>query len=62
MNKQTKMLLGLAVVGGVGYYAYTQFKKSNTKSFAKKPKRKKSKASPNPSAPVGPYEYSPFPL
>jgi hypothetical protein len=27
MTKQTKTLLGLAVVAGVGYYAYTQFSK-----------------------------------
>lgn len=27
MTKQTKTLLGLAVVAGVGYYAYTQFNK-----------------------------------
>jgi len=27
MTKQTKTLLGLAVVAGVGYYAYTQFRK-----------------------------------
>jgi uncharacterized membrane protein YebE (DUF533 family) len=28
MNKNTKTLLGLAAVAGVGYYAYTQWKKS----------------------------------
>jgi uncharacterized membrane protein YebE (DUF533 family) len=28
MTKQTKTLLGLAAVAGVGYYAYTQWKKS----------------------------------
>ena len=27
MNKQTKNLLGLAVLVGVGYYAYSQYKK-----------------------------------
>jgi hypothetical protein len=27
MTKQTKTLLGLAVLAGVGYYAYTQFSK-----------------------------------
>jgi hypothetical protein len=32
MNKQTKTLLGLAVLAGVGYYAYTQYNKP--KSFA----------------------------
>jgi hypothetical protein len=32
MNKQTKTLLGLAAVAGIGYYAYTQYKKK--KSFA----------------------------
>lgn len=29
MNKQTKTLLGLAVVAGLGYYLYTQSKKSS---------------------------------
>jgi hypothetical protein len=33
MTKQTKTLLGLAVVAGVGYYAYTQFSKPKS-SFA----------------------------
>jgi hypothetical protein len=33
MTKQTKTLLGLAVIAGVGYYAYTQFSKPKA-SFA----------------------------
>jgi hypothetical protein len=32
MTKQTKTLLGLAVLAGVGYYAYTQYNKP--KGFA----------------------------
>lgn len=32
MTKQTKTLLGLAVLAGVGYYAYTQY--SKPKQFA----------------------------
>lgn len=32
MNKQTKTIIGLALVAGAGYYAYTQYNKK--KSFA----------------------------
>lgn len=34
MNKQTKTLLGVAVVLGVGYYLWNQSKKKTTTSFA----------------------------
>lgn len=33
MTKQTKTLLGLAVIAGVGYYAYTQFKPKSMVGF-----------------------------
>ena len=29
MNKQTKTIIGLAAVAGIGYYVYTQYKKKN---------------------------------
>ena len=47
MTKQTKMLLGLAAVAGVGYYAYTQWKKSKTSGFANLLKQKGSCCPPN---------------
>ena len=33
MNKQTQILLGVAVLAGVGYYLYTQNKKKDFASF-----------------------------
>ena len=30
MNKQTKTIIGLAAVAGIGYYVYTQYKKKNS--------------------------------
>jgi hypothetical protein len=29
MNKQTKTIIGLAAVAGIGYYVYSQYKKKN---------------------------------
>lgn len=34
MNKQTKTLLGVAVLAGVGYYLYTKYGKKTTSNFA----------------------------
>ena len=35
MTKQTKMLLGIAIAGGVGYWLYTKYgKKSTSSNFA----------------------------
>ena len=34
MNKNTKTLLGVAVVAGLGYYLYTQYGKKPAASFA----------------------------
>ena len=37
MTKQTKTLLGVAVVAGVGYYLFTQNKKKSFASFMSDP-------------------------
>jgi len=34
MNKNTKTLLGVAVVAGLGYYLYTQYGKKSSAGFA----------------------------
>jgi hypothetical protein len=34
MDKQTKTLLGVAVVAGLGYFLYTQYSKPKPKAFA----------------------------
>jgi len=38
MNKQTQVLLGVAVLAGVGYYLYTQNKKKSFANFSDKVK------------------------
>ena len=37
MNKQTKTIIGLAVLAGVGYYAYTKLKNKSSLSQGKCP-------------------------
>jgi hypothetical protein len=58
MTKQTKMLLGLALVAGAGYFIWKKNKPA-TKGFAsKKPKKSKAKAKPMPTPSDNPFEYT----
>jgi hypothetical protein len=57
MNKQTKMLLGLVLVAGAGYYIW-QKNKPAKKSFASKPKPKPKPKKSKSKVEVNPFEYT----